>query len=280
MKHSTHLLKRAAGLALALVSAAMFVALLNYSFVRFAPTASAFQIIQLNCGEPVDGSINPRTQTDSFSFTAGDGERVQITVVEVPPSTSSFQAEWRLLKRDNNPAAAPCGAFARSSQRDCGPLAASDSPYRIEIRDFDQDSIGFYRLHFYRLTAAAACDDRPLACGTRSDASIDDRLDSDLFSFNAVANEPVSVIVAKAAQSGANFQTEWRLLRGNGLPVSGACGNFNTSEQPTACGPLPVGDNPYRVQVQDAGHDARGDYSVTVNFRANACPPSTISLSP
>ncbi len=281
MKYSTHLFKRAAGLALAIVSAAMFVALLNYSFVRFAPAVSAFQtIITLNCGQPENGNIAPKTQIDFFSFGAGDGERVQITVVEAPPSSTDFQPEWRLIKRDNNPVTGQCGLFTQSSQRDCGPLAASDSPYRIEIRDFNQDGVGAYRVQFYRLNAGAACDDRALACGTRSDARIDDQLDSDLFSFNAVANEPVTVTVTEAAQSGANFQPQWRLLSANGAPVSGACGNFSTSGQPTACGQLPVNGNPYRVQVQDEGTNAQGDYSVTVNFRANACPPTTISLSP
>ncbi len=283
MKHSTHLFKRVAGLALALVSAAMFVALLNYSPDRFAPTVSAFQIVPLVpliCGEPKNGEINPRTQIDIFSFGAGDGERVQITVVEAPSQHADFQPEWRLVKNNGDPVSGPCGLFGQRSQSDCGPLVASDSDYRIQIRDVNRDRTGAYRVQFYRLNAAAACDDRALACGVRSDASIDELLDNDLFSFNAVANEPVGVTVVKAAQSGAHFQTEWRLINGNGAPVSGACGNFSTSGQPTACGSLPVNGNPYRVQVQDAGNDATGDYSVTVNFRAAACPPAAISLSP
>jgi uncharacterized protein (TIGR03437 family) len=280
MKHSTHLFKRAAGLALALVSAVMLAALLNYSPDRFAPTVSAFETVPLICGEPKNGEISPRTQTDIFSFGAGDGERVQITVVKIPPSGDNFQPEWRLANKNGDPVSGPCGMFGQRSQSDCGPLASSDSDYQIQIRDFRGDSTGSYRVQFYRLNAAAACDDRPLACGTQSDAAIDELLDNDLFSFNAVANEPVSVTVVKSAQSGANFQTAWRLLRGNGAPVSSACGDFRTIGQPTACGPLPVGDNPYRVQVQDAGNDATGDYSVTVNFRATACPSTTISLSP
>ncbi|MGH9833605.1 MAG: hypothetical protein ACRD9Y_11345, partial [Blastocatellia bacterium] len=278
MKHSTHLLKRAAGLALAIVSAAMFVALLNYSLFHFAPAVFAFED-DLRCGEPVNGTIASRNETDALSFSTGDGERVQITVVEAPSQGATFQPEWRLVRNNGNPAGS-CGGFTQSSQSDCGPLVASESPYKIEIRDSGQNATGDYRVQFYRLNAAAACDDRALACGTRSDASIDNQLDSDLFSFNAVANEPVSVTVVKAAQSGANFQTQWRLINGNGAPVSGACGAFSTSGQPTACGQLLVNGNPYRVQVQDEGNNAQGDYSVTVNFRATACPPSTISLSP
>jgi uncharacterized protein (TIGR03437 family) len=280
MKHSTNqalkVLKRHASLAIALAGVATFVAWLSYSPIRFAPTVFAFENISLNCDQPVTATIDPATDTDFLSFPATDGERVEITIVKTS-SGPSFQPFWRLLRNDGAPAGS-CGSSTLSPQGDCGPLSSIFSPYRIEVQDFYRNATGTYRAHLYRLPATTACENISLTCGVPVAATINDPLDSDLFSFNAGANEFARITVVTSAPYGSNFQPGWRLLASNGNPAN-SCGFFTTSAQVT-CGPLPAAGSPYRVEVQDFNRDDTGAYFVTVNFTVAACPSPAITLAP
>ncbi len=281
MKHliiqAQNVFKQRAGLALALVSAMMLVALLGYFLIRLSPAALAFENFNLNCDAPLTTTINPATETDSFSFNATDGERVEITIVKTSPSGANFQPFWRLVRNDGNPAS-PCGSFVLSSQAECGPLASANGPYRIEVQDFNRNDTGTYRVHLYRLNSNTACENPPIGCNVPVAGSIDDPLDSDFFSFNVIENEFVRVTLATGSPAGANFQPAWRLVRSDGNPAS-SCGFFVTNTQLT-CGPLTGDGNPYRVEVQDFNRDDTGAYSVTVNHLVAGCPSPAISLSP
>ncbi len=277
MKCSTDQAKNAFNLAMAAVCAAIFVALLSYSLTRLAPAVLAFNETNLNCDTPVTDTINPANDSDFFSFTATDGERVEINVVKTSPSGANFQPFWRLVRNDGNPAGV-CGSFVLSTQGECGPLSSAFSPYRIEVRDFNSNDTGTYRVHFYRLPAATACENTALACSVPAAATIDNPSDSDFFSFNVVPNEFARITVVTGAQTGTNFQPAWRLVANNGNPAS-SCGFFVSSAQ-VICGPLSADGNPYRVEVQDFNRDDVGQYSVTVNFTVAACPSATISLAP
>jgi uncharacterized protein (TIGR03437 family) len=270
-------LKIHSGPVIAMAGIATIIAFSICSAIRLAPAVSADDNINLNCDQPVSGSIDPGTETDTLSFTAMDGDRVEFTIVKTSPSGGNFQPFWRLVRNDGTPAF-PCGSFVLSSQGECGPLSSNFSPYRIEVQDFNHNDTGTYRAHLYRLPANTACENTQLACNLPLQGVTEDPLDSDFFSINDVVNEFVRVNVTRGANSGANYQPSWRLVQGNGSPA-GLCGFFVTTSQVT-CGPLPPEGNPYRIEVQDFNRDNTGNYTLAVNFLIGACPTTTISLSP
>jgi len=84
------------------------------------------------------GTIEAFADTDLFSFTPADGERVHVTVAA---GTLSFP-EWRMVDAAGQPVAG-CATFT-FAQRDCGPLAVGASPYAVEVRDNGLNSTGTY----------------------------------------------------------------------------------------------------------------------------------------
>ncbi|MCI0390200.1 MAG: hypothetical protein MOB07_15730, partial [Acidobacteria bacterium] len=259
---------------LAVVNVLVCMWLLTYSIGRVLAFTDD---IELTCDLPLTETIEDKNETDFLNFSAVDGERIEFTIVRGIRFGSNFQPSWRLVKKDGAPANT-CGSFTTDFRGECGPLSASDSPYRIEVRDQDQDDTGTYRVHFYRLSAVTACENTPLTCGALMQGSIDSALDSDLFSFIVPNNERISVLVVNR-EGGPNFRPAWRLLRGDGTPAN-ACGSFTTNSA-GSCGELPANGNPYRIEVQDSDRDDTGLYVLTVNFLDSGCPPSpAIALTP
>ncbi len=73
-----------------------------------------------------------------------EGQVVSINVQNAPASSPGFNTVWRLVSNTGAPASA-CGAF-RNGFSDCGPLAASGNPYRIEVYDGSSNTVGSYVL--------------------------------------------------------------------------------------------------------------------------------------
>ncbi len=186
-----------------------------------------------------------------------EGEVVRITVVEGTPSGANFLPMWRLLTAAGQPATA-CGAFDIAQTRDCGPLAAAGSPYRIEVADHLLDDTGTYHVHFQRLTLP--CDGPALTCDIPATGTITDPAESDLHSLTVAEGEIVRITVVEGAPSGANFLPQWRLLTAAGLPAA-ACGTFDIA-QTRDCGPLAAAGSPYRIEVADHLLDDTGTYHI------------------
>jgi hypothetical protein len=241
------------------------------------PAASACENVALGCDVPLGGRIDPALDSDFYSFSVTDGDRVQITVLETAPFDPGFNAMWRLLTATGQPAAS-CGAFGIGSQFDCGPLPASGNPYRLEVADFSRSRTGNYTVHLYTLPAATACESTSLACDVTLSATIERPLDSDFYSFAATDGARLQVSVIESVPSEAGFNAMWRLLTATGQPAA-SCGAFGIGSQ-FDCGPLPASGNPYRLEVADFSRQRTGTYSVRIHPLTGGClavPPFTIS---
>ena len=209
------------------------------------------------CDVPQTGTISNPAESDLFSFNVAEGEIVRISVVTGSPSGVNFQPMWRLLSASGLPADG-CGAFDIAQSRDCGPLPAAGSPYRIEVADQLQDDTGTYQVHFQRLTLP--CDSPELTCHVPATGTISNPAESDMYSFNAAEGEIVRISVVAGSPSGANFQPTWRLLTAAGQPTAD-CGTFDIARS-RDCGPLAAADSPYRIEVADQHQDDTGTYQV------------------
>ena len=211
---------------------------------------------------PCDTVIVAEALTDSvatnlYRFDA-NGDVVSISVTPKPGGDPYFEPAWRVIDRAGMPVVGFGGGLNPyyGYPVTVGPLSVAGNPYRVQVGDSGTDATGEYDVRLERLTAGAACEGTSLACDVVVSDSLQNREDSDLFSFSATNGEIVSVTVV----GDPPVQATWRLLAGSGTPVPGFEG-FAARAAGTDCVPLSSGGNPYRIEVADAAH-AIGRYHV------------------
>jgi pimeloyl-ACP methyl ester carboxylesterase len=240
------------------------VQVLAWVFVAVAalPYGVVGQCTPLTCDTAVTASIETASEVDCFTFTASDAEVVDISVVSLAAG-SPFQPAWRLLDPSGTPVGGDCGVFGRSEPNfPCGLLAASGGPYRLEVQAVQPGDTGAYAVRFEPVTADRACEDVPLTCAVPVYGTIDDPLDTDLFSFSVDDGEWVEISVVSGLHGGTVIDAAWQLVDGTGIPVGGPCGVFARLGFDYACGPLPASGNPYRIVVGDDDARDAGQYKV------------------
>lgn len=219
------------------------------------------QCTPLTCDTAVNGSIDSASEVDCFTFTASGAEIVDITAIHV--GDTSLRAAWRLLDSSGNPAGGDCGQFGPSVPNyPCGLPAASGGTYRLEVKAVNPGDTGPYAVRFQTVTANRACEDIPLTCAVPVYGTIDDPLDTDLYSFSVDDGEWVEISVVSGLHGGAVIDAAWQLIDGLGIPVGGPCGLFAKNGFDYACGPLPASGNPYRIVVGDDDATDAGQYKV------------------
>jgi len=97
-----------------------------------------------------------------------------------------------------------------------------------------------------------------IECDVPIDGTTSSPLETDYFCFCVSEGEMVRVSVVEQAGSGPSYAPSWRLVDSHGNPAS-ACGTAATAVT-QSCGPLPAAGNPYRLEIDDAGHDDVGNY--------------------
>jgi hypothetical protein len=222
-------------------SAARHVPVLAWVIVAITalPRGVVGQCTPLPCDTAVDASIETTSEVDCFTFTASGAEIVDVSVVG-SNAASSFQPAWRLLDGAGAPVAGDCGVFGRSEPNfPCGLPADPGGPYRLEVEATRPGDTGAYAVRFEPVTAERACEDIPLPCGVPVYGTIDDPLDTDLFSFSVDDGEWVEISVVSGLHGGAVIDAAWQLIDGIGIPVTGPCGVFARNGFDFACGPLP-----------------------------------------
>jgi hypothetical protein len=103
--------------------------------------SQACEGVPMNCGDFLLAPINDPTDTDLIRILFAPDDVVTLSVYNWDPPGPDFTPEWRLLQADGSPAAF-CGTWTTTSTASCGPLPAGGNPYRIEVRDFNEDSNG------------------------------------------------------------------------------------------------------------------------------------------
>ena len=214
-----------------------------------ATAAFACESTPLPCDGTLTGTIDTHIDDDLFSFPVSEGEVFWGSVLE--RSGAGFDAEWRVL----DAAGAEVVGWWNGVRRDFGPLPASGSPYRIQVRDRTATATGTYEIHVQRTTAAFACEAIPLPCDATLAGTIETRIDDDLFSFSASDGEIFYGDVIE--HSGAGFDAEWRVLDAAGTTVVGWWNGVRRD-----FGPLPASGSPYRIQVEDRSATATGTYEI------------------
>ena len=224
------------------------------------PYAVLGQCTPLTCDTEVNGSIDSADEVDCFTFTASGAEIVDITAVHV--GDTSLRAAWRLLDGSGNPVGGDCGQFGPSVPNyPCGLAAASGGTYRLEVKATHPGDTGPYAVRFQTVTADRACEDIPLTCSVPVYGTIDEPLDTDLFSFSVDDGEWVEIQVVSGFHGGTVIDAAWHLINGTGRAVTGPCGVFSKLGA-YACGPLPASGNPYRIMVGDDDARDSGQYKV------------------
>ncbi len=218
--------------------------------VQRVTAASACDALPLACDTPRAAAIADPTDSDVYTFACSEGERVWIGALT--ESGAGFTAGWRLLDASGTPVT----GWTYGVWQDHGPLPAAGSPYAIQVIDWSGTATGTYVVHLQRLTLASACDAVPLACDVAVTATIASPVDTDLWSFPAVAGEMLDVTVGEV--SGAGFNAQWRLLDASGIPVGGWAAHIRDDR-----GPIPA-TGTYALQVADYTATATGTYRVRV----------------
>jgi hypothetical protein len=223
----------------------------------------------ITCDTPATVNIEPPVDTDLLTFTVPDipgGTLVHIKGMNMDSPTAGTPS-WRLLSKTGEPVPGKCALFSGTNRRDCGPLAYSGNPYRIEVEDLGRNQSATQRFYFQTLTQGATCEIGPPInpCVVLS-GTINSPLDADLLIFNFSVADGARVRITMTEVS-PNFTLAWRLLDKTGAPVPGTgnCAVFTRLAQ-LDCGDLPASGNPYRIEVQGfVGKDV-GDY------QAKVCP--------
>ena len=220
------------------------------ALARLSSPASCGAVV-LDCGVPHTGTIADAVASGLWTFTAAEGERIQIALTRVDPSGPRFEPVWRLLDHSGGTVAWWYGGGVV----DLGPLTAAGSPYCIDVLDNSLDDTGSYQIELERLSATTACEASPLACGVTSSGSISERLDADLYTFDAIDGEIVEIGFGAVVPSGLRFMPYWRVLDRTGNTVMGwtTYGLYDV-------GPLAAAGSPYRVEVFNYALDDVGNY--------------------
>jgi hypothetical protein len=214
--------------------------------------AFACEGIALPCDVTITHSVAGTLDSDLLSFSAADGERFWVTVVE--ESGVGFDVMWRLLDASG----AQSTAFTANNRVDLGPLSSANSPYRLQIAENGGNATGTYLVNFQRLTDGSECDVVALPCDSTLTDSVDSEIDSDLFRFSVSDGERFFLSVME--ESGAGFDVMWRLLDATG---NQAAGGF-TANNRVDLGPLSAANSPYRLQVAENGGNAVGTYNINL----------------
>jgi len=251
---------------------AILVTIFSYrALAQCTPLGQACESVPVDCNAAATARIDVAGQRNlhRLNFDVGDGEIDEVVVAAVAPAGPDFRPAWRLLDQAGRPVA-PCDSFAAVGRVDCGPLTNAGNPYRIEVGDVADASVGTYQIYLQRLTAPQAC------LGNFKSCDIDPPTDTDLLSFTVDGVSRVSIQVNAAEDSGENFEPYWRVIDASGTPTKG-CGAFTLAEE-KGCGVLPAAGNPYRLEVTDFLNDATGEFTASINDAA-LCVTPTPSVS-
>jgi hypothetical protein len=207
----------------------------------------------LACDTTLVDTIQTPTELDCFTFNVpniSSGTRINIRILKDSTIGGSIDPYWRVVTAQNS-AVDGCGNFATGFERDCGPLASSGNPHRVEVQDFQNNATGTYRIYLQYLTVGTTCESTPIVCDTPVNRQGKAPLDTDLFAFNVIEGERVHIKVANLTTPGVNPPSR-RLLTGTGAPApSTTCGGYG-SQPERDCGPLPASGNPYHIQIKDS----------------------------
>jgi hypothetical protein len=196
----------------------------------------------LSCDVPVAATIEDPLDSDFYSFSVADQERVAITIDD---TGGGLTTSWRLLNADGTDAP-DCANWGTGILDDCT-LPASGNPYRIQVRDNGANDTGSYTVHLQRLDAGLGCEDTPIACDVVQQETLETGFDSDFMSFDVADGERLRVSLDEVAPS--PFQVVWRILGANGDPAAD-CGTYAVTGS-LDCGPLTAADNPHRIQIRE-----------------------------
>ncbi len=253
------------------------------AYVQHESAAGACETAALSCDAPQTGSITNAVETNLLQFDVVDQEVVAIEILDQPGGDPNFSTVWRLLDQSGAHACEDTfhGENFHGGYRNCGPLAASGSPYRIEIADSGFNATGAYTAYVQHEAVIGACENILLPCDAPQTGEISDPIETDLWQFatDVADQDVVAIDVVKDSGAPASFTPVWRLLDRTGAH---ACEdtfhgeNFHGGYR--NCGPLPATGNPYRVEVVDSGFDAAGSYAIYAQHEsaAGACEATPI----
>jgi hypothetical protein len=216
----------------------------------------------LSCGQTVAGTVGSIRESDCFTFAAAGGETVSIAAVLV--SGANFGPRWDLFAPDGTNVATWVSGVGQATLP-----PGVDGTYTIRVYDDWDDGTGTYNVTLEPLSgtfdgastgsASPACmrgseGTQPLMCGTTKAAGVAQVGDTDTFTFNAKADETVSIAAVRV--SGTNFDPRWDLFGPDGRNVASWVSGLGQATLPS--------DGVYTVRVYDDWSDGTGTYNLTM----------------
>jgi hypothetical protein len=214
----------------------------------------------LTNGENHAGSISAAGEIDEWTFEATAGDAIALSLAEQGPGTDFypwlrlFRPDGVLVDFQSNPLVAQVNATASSSGTYAVWVASNDTGH---------DATGDYLLTLVRIpgpfTVPGGDEGGPLTNGANHAGSIP-RGDLDMWTFTANAGDALALSLAEQGP-GTDFYPWLRLFRPDGVLV-----DFQSNPlvaQVNATAPL-TGTYTAVVGTADTGHDATGDYLLTL----------------
>jgi hypothetical protein len=204
----------------------------------------------LNVGGITSGAISTNTEIDSYSFSGGAGEVIDLVVTSTP-SSGNYLSFAQLF--------APSGNrhtfFFSSDGTQRITLPFETGTYKLTISDAGQDGTGSYSIGTEGISPISP-NPASLDFGGIVSGTISNPIEKDQLTFNAPALGIVDLVVTGQSQS-SGFKPFMELFAPSGNRVA-----FWFSTDGTQRITLPEEEGTYTLMVQAAGLDATGSYSI------------------
>jgi hypothetical protein len=209
---------------------------------RTAEALSCSSTTAITCGGTLPGTLSVFGEEDCFQFTAQAGETVSITS---QLTAGLFQACWELEGPSGS-----LGIFCGQAEK----TLSMAGTYTIGVFDLGNDQTGSYDVNMVVVSDTTSACAQSLGCGAPAASDIALIGESDVFTFDALANDTVSIT---AQETGGGLLACFELYD----PIGASLGVFCGQGEKT----LAVGGG-YTIRVFDATESKTGTYDVTVAF--------------
>jgi hypothetical protein len=195
----------------------------------------------ITCGQNLAGSLGEVGQSDTYAFTAAQGETVSITAQE----TSAFVvACWELYDPEGISVFGACGQAEKT--------LAVPGVYTIRVFDLSDNETGTYDLDLVFVSDTAHNCAEDISCGQTLARNVATIGESDTFRYESAAGETISVTTR---ETGGFLIGCWEIYDFEGISLGGSCGQLErTLAQPGG----------YTIRVSDNDDLETGNYDINL----------------
>lgn len=204
----------------------------------------------LNVGDITWGSIDSNDEVDSYTFSGGAGNVIDLVLTSTP-TNGPFETYAELYAPSNN--LHTYFYFSNGAQRITLPF--EDGEYTLKISDAGQDATGGYSIGMEQISPISP-NPTSLLFGDITAGAINNPIEKDQFTFDAEALATIDLALTSQPTSGG-FEPMAELFAPSGNRVT----YWYLSNGPQRI-TLPEETGTYMLQIADAGLAATGKYTI------------------